>query len=262
MVDSGKHYDDVANLFETLLGENLHVGYFEHPNLSLHEASTALTRFMTEQVGLQTGCKILDVGCGVGGPARYLAAHYQASVLGISNSAECIARASLIKHPMVNYLCMDALCLANSELTDFDVAWLLESSHLMDDKSLLFQGLNKVTAKQGKFVLCDFFLNDEAFATDRRNILKMRKIYKVFGRLDLTPSTFYQLQAEKNGFEKIRISDITEKTSPTLEYWLQEADNRKNDVNGWREFIEGVEFLQELYQNQIVSYHVISGEKL
>lgn len=262
MNHSGTHYDEVTNLFETILGENLHVGLYEEPGSDLHDASTALTRLMIEQVNPREGCRVLDVGCGVGGPARYLAERHGATVVGLSNSAECIERAAKIPHSRVSYLCMDALELANSSLTDFDIAWLLESSHLMEDKNLLFKGLHHVTGEAGRFVLCDFFLSDEKFAENRRNILKMRKIYKVFGRLHLTSPNFYQKKAVDNGFLKTNSIDITEKTYPTLDIWLKEAENQLGELPGRKDFIDGVKFLQELYQNHIVSYHVISGEKV
>ncbi len=261
MTNSGVHYDGVTNLFESILGENLHVGYFDNAKPTLQEASVALTQFMIDQVKLGSNSQILDVGCGVGGPARYLAANYDAKVVGISNSQECIQRASDIQQANVSYQCFDATELSISHFKNFDVAWLLESSHLMADKNSLFQGLNAVTSSSGRFVLCDFFLKDEKFATDRRNILKMRKIYKVFGRLHLTLPAYYQKKALDNGFLNTTVKDITEKTYPTLDIWLQEAENQSNNLHGKNDFIEGVNYLRELYQQEVVSYHVISGEK-
>ena len=261
MSDSGAHYDQMTSLFAAVLGENLHVGFFDKPDLSLHEASTLLTKQMIGQVGIKPGAKVLDIGCGVGGPARYLAEKVGCEVTGISNSQACIEKAANTAHPLVNYRCMDALALGESELGGFDIAWLLESSHLMNNKSKLFAGLYKVTTGDGKFVLCDFFLKNEEFARDRKNILKMRKIYKVFGRLDLTLPKIYQMHAQENGFKNIKITDITDSTYPTLDYWIKEAENQSEEYGGKTDFIEGVQFLQELYKNEIVSYHIISGEK-
>lgn len=48
---------------------------------------------MSHKIGLKEGMHVLDVGCGVGGPAREIATFSGCSVVGLNNNNYQIARA-------------------------------------------------------------------------------------------------------------------------------------------------------------------------
>ncbi len=53
---------------------------------NLDEAQEAKLRLVCEKLDLKPGMRILDIGCGWGGAARYLAEHYHVEVIGITSS--------------------------------------------------------------------------------------------------------------------------------------------------------------------------------
>ena len=57
------------------------------PQLARHE------HYLAAQIGLKKGMKVLDVGCGVGGPARQIANFTDARITGINNNDFQLARA-------------------------------------------------------------------------------------------------------------------------------------------------------------------------
>lgn len=59
----------------------------------LHAGSTTATESLLEALDLAPDAKLLDVGCGLGGPARLAAARYGCSVVGIDLSPDFIAAA-------------------------------------------------------------------------------------------------------------------------------------------------------------------------
>jgi SAM-dependent methyltransferase len=65
-----------------------HFGLFSHPSQSLDDAQEALAREVAEAV--PRGARVLDVGCGLGGTARLLAARGH-DVVGIDPCEEAIA---------------------------------------------------------------------------------------------------------------------------------------------------------------------------
>lgn len=61
-----------------------------------HSHGVRTTRQLADAAGLQPGMRVLDLGCGLGGPARLLAAEYGCEVTGIDLLPEFIRSARLL----------------------------------------------------------------------------------------------------------------------------------------------------------------------
>jgi cyclopropane-fatty-acyl-phospholipid synthase len=84
-----KHYDIGNELFKNMLDERMvySCGYWRNAD-SLDEAQEHKLELICRKLGLQPGMKMLDIGCGWGGLAKYAAEKYQAEVVGITVSRE------------------------------------------------------------------------------------------------------------------------------------------------------------------------------
>ncbi len=84
------HYDLDAGLYELFLDADRQYScaYFEHPDRSLEEAQLAKKRHIAAKLAVEPGHKVLDIGCGWGGLALYLADIAGAAVRGITLSQE------------------------------------------------------------------------------------------------------------------------------------------------------------------------------
>ena len=80
------HYDALDRWYRALWGEHLHHGLWGPNTRDRLEASEALLRALVDAARLNPGMHVCDVGCGYGGPARWLAAITGAEILGITNS--------------------------------------------------------------------------------------------------------------------------------------------------------------------------------
>ena len=68
------HFDGgVSVLMSQMWGGNLHMGYFEAPDEPLTSAQLRVKQTIAELLGLQPGRKLIEVACGVGTTAIYLA---------------------------------------------------------------------------------------------------------------------------------------------------------------------------------------------
>lgn len=84
------HYDLDESLFRLFLDADMHYscGYFARPDLTLEEAQTAKCELIGRKLNPKPGHRILDIGCGWGGLALYLASHLDVEVTGLTLSRE------------------------------------------------------------------------------------------------------------------------------------------------------------------------------
>lgn len=84
------HYDLSNDLYRLFLDADMNYscGYFRAPSDSLEEAQQNKLRHIAAKLDLRPGMRVLDIGCGWGGMALYLAQHYDVEVLGVTLSKE------------------------------------------------------------------------------------------------------------------------------------------------------------------------------
>jgi cyclopropane-fatty-acyl-phospholipid synthase len=90
------HYDIGNDLYELMLdAEHMQYScaYWPREGMTLEEAQEAKLAHIAAKLAIAPGQTVLDVGCGWGGMAIYLARHYDVSVHGITLSEEQIALA-------------------------------------------------------------------------------------------------------------------------------------------------------------------------
>ncbi|HET9067485.1 MAG TPA: cyclopropane-fatty-acyl-phospholipid synthase family protein [Amaricoccus sp.] len=82
------HYDLDERLYRLFLDVDMQYScaYFEHPGLTLDQAQLAKKRLIAAKTLIRPGARILDIGCGWGGMALYLARVTGADVTGITLS--------------------------------------------------------------------------------------------------------------------------------------------------------------------------------
>ncbi len=90
------HYDHDARLYDLFLDSDRQYScaYFERPGQSLDDAQKAKTRHIAAKLLLNDGASVLDIGCGFGGMALYLAGVAGAQVTGVTLSEKQFAVAS------------------------------------------------------------------------------------------------------------------------------------------------------------------------
>ena len=90
-----QHYDVGNDLYERMLDKRMmySCGYWQDAG-NLDQAQEHKLELICRKLKLKPGMKVLDIGCGWGGAARYMAEHYDVEVVGVSVSKEQIALAN------------------------------------------------------------------------------------------------------------------------------------------------------------------------
>ncbi len=86
----GRHHYDIGNdLYEKMLDRRMiySCAYWQNAD-NLDKAQEAKLDLVCRKLGIGPGMEILDIGCGWGGTARFIAERYNVSVLGLTISQE------------------------------------------------------------------------------------------------------------------------------------------------------------------------------
>ena len=131
------------------------LGPIEH----LHTGGLAFTRDQAHRIGLDWSMRVLDLGCGIGGPARYLASTYDCDVVGVDVTAEFIDVARSLTEfsglaGRVSFQCADAVCIPFED-GSFDAVFCQNLSMNVEDKARLFAEARRVLRPGGRFSSAD-----------------------------------------------------------------------------------------------------------
>ena len=87
------YYNLATDLYEYGWGQSFHFCRYSIGE-SFYQAIARHEHYLAMKVGIQAGMKVLDVGCGVGGPAREIAKFTDAHITGLNNNDYQIDRAT------------------------------------------------------------------------------------------------------------------------------------------------------------------------
>lgn len=87
------YYDLVTDFYEEAWAQSFHFCRFSIGEPFL-QALARHEHYLAYKLGIKGGMEVLDVGCGVGGPAREIAQFTGCQVVGVNNNAYQIARAT------------------------------------------------------------------------------------------------------------------------------------------------------------------------
>src|SRR5215471_8160087 len=149
------HYDQFAWAYRRYWGDHIHHGLFVSGEEDPQQAQEKMLRHCATRAGLQPAMRVLDVGCGHGGTASFLAREFSCRVLGLTISQTQLE--------VARKLCGSLDGAASFELADaesyafpaatFDVIWNMESSDHFFDKAAYFRKAATALKPGGKLMV-------------------------------------------------------------------------------------------------------------
>jgi SAM-dependent methyltransferase len=124
-----------------------------------HIGGNEATAALADQLGLKPGMALLDLGCGIGGPARFLARRYGCRVTGIDLTPEYVQVAESLTRRVgldqqVSFRVGSVTALPFAEAS-FDAATLLHVGMNIADKEKLCAEAARVLRPGGVFAIYD-----------------------------------------------------------------------------------------------------------
>ena len=237
-------YDEWTDdgILEFYWGEHIHLGHYGSPptNKDFLAAKYDFVHEMVRWGGLDklpAGTTVLDVGCGIGGSSRILAAEYNFDVTGVTISPQQVKRATELTPEGVSakFLVDDAMALSFPD-GSFDVVWSIEAGPHMPDKAVFASELMRVVKPGGLLVVADWNQRD-----DRQNPLNfwekpvMQQLLDQWSHPAFSSIEGFSELLEATGFVEgeVTTADWTKETLPS---WFDTIWQGIVKPQGWMRF--------------------------
>jgi len=167
------------------------------------------TKDFVSQLDLKPGMKVLDIGCGTGGSAFFMARHYGVDVHGVDLASNMIAIAQdyrsemepAVKHRVQFYI-EDAIAMEYPE-NFYDVVYSRDTILHIKGKEALFRKFLSTLKPGGKLMISDYCRGDQEHSQRFKDYVASRdyKLYTVkeYGNI-----------IEKAGFKNVVAMDKTQ----------------------------------------------------
>jgi tocopherol O-methyltransferase len=263
------HYDRLSVYYRALWGEHIHHGYWEDGE-SPARAQVKLVERLAARARIQRGSRVLDVGCGVGGPAIWLAQNLSCSVLGLTISpvqarmAAEKARAEGLDS-LVRFEVGDANRL-RLPAEFFDVVWVIECSEHIADKARFIESCARVLKPGGVLALCAWLSADPHARPEHARLIA--DVCRGMLCPRLASMRDYTGWMRASGFTGIEAEDITRRVEetwarcsalvsrPEVRIPLRAADERT------RRFVETFPAIRRAYAEGAMAYGMFAARKV
>lgn len=268
------YYDHTDKDYCKKWGQNsLSLGYWDETTRSLGQAIRRMNDVMIQTAQILSSDRVLDAGCGVGGPAVDLVQKTKCNVIGITLSQQQVNVATKYSEKQrVNHLTefkvMD-YCKTSFPDSAFDVVWARESVCHTPVKKDFIKEAYRLLKKGGRLIVVDGFKVRHSMT--RKEVDLSKKVMHGFRVWDMDTIEDFVETIRAVGFDEIQVKDITQNVLRSikharyisfpgmflfpLRYWLGSRNQDRLGNAG------AAYFLYEAIQRNLFKHQLVLGVK-
>ncbi|CAI7618812.1 unnamed protein product [Penicillium bialowiezense] len=188
--------------------EKMYIPPWMSPKSSVLENQIIYERSIAEDIGLTTGKKVLDLGCGRGRVAAHMAQHTGAHVTGLNidpNQVEQATSFNAERGLQNNFVTQDfndlPLPFANDS---FDAFYQIQALSLCKDLPALFREIFRVVKPGSKISLLDWMSLPDYDASNPEHAELMRRVKPLIGAVGTPTQDILENALKEAGFDIVR----------------------------------------------------------
>ena len=232
-----EYYEILTEMMKFGWSESLHFAPIS-PDETLEEAIVRHQRHMIEKLELRAGMKVIDIGCGYGGPMRRVASETGAAVLGINNNEEQLIKAEQkTKEAELDHLNEYRKCnfmdMSGVEPNSFDAGYAIESTCYAPDKVRAFAEIFRALKPGALFWGQEMCLTKVFNAEDEQHCTIRDELKFTLALSDMSTFEDVNYALETVGFEIIKASDDPELENGSSPSWHLPMKQLSSSLRNW-----------------------------
>ncbi|TLD09552.1 hypothetical protein PspLS_11839 [Pyricularia sp. CBS 133598] len=219
-----QYYNLVTDFYEYGWGQSFHFCTFAHGE-TFASAMTRYEHTLAHRIGIKKGMKVLDIGCGVGGPARQIAKFTGANITGITINEYQVERATRYAEmegfglsKQLQFVQGDFMSLPFEKET-FDAVYSIEATVHAPVLEDVYRQVYNVLKPGGVFGLYEWVMTD-AYDENNPQHKEVRFGIEYGGGIAHMQTAKTAVAAIKAaGFELLEFEDVAENSDRAPWYW-------------------------------------------
>lgn len=216
------YYDLVTDLFEYGWGRSFHFAH-RNPDETFPESLARHERFMASKLDLRSGMKVLDLGCGVGGPQREIVRFSGAKVVGVNNNPYQVERARKLTGKaglthLTDYFVCDFMDVPDQD-GSYDAVFSIEASCCAPDKVGVYGEVFRLLKPGGCFGAYEYCMTDRYDPDDARHQRIKSDLEYGGGLHGVAYPVEIDTALREAGFEILETCDLADDPGPGLPWY-------------------------------------------
>ncbi|XP_024531027.1 cycloartenol-C-24-methyltransferase 1 [Selaginella moellendorffii] len=229
-----KYYDLATSFYEYGWGQSFHFAN-RFQDETLQESIKRHEHFLALHLGLKPEMKVLDVGCGIGGPLREIARFSGASITGLNNNGYQISRGTELNKKYgldktCDFVKADFMKMPLADNT-YDAVYAIEATCHAPDAVGCYKEIWRVLKPGQCFAAYEWCMTD-AYDPHNEHHNKMKAEIELGNGLPDIRTTRQCLEAAKEAGFEILVEDDLAKTSPLP--WYLPIDPGRFSLSSFR----------------------------
>jgi sterol 24-C-methyltransferase len=210
----------VSNLYAEYWNDFFHFAIFEDEREDWSTAFERTHRHYLEALQIRAGSKAVELACGRGGFADFLAANSMAEVFGIDISRSQLSHAKRHKRPNLRFLHHDIMRIDELE-ERFDAVILMDADCYLPDKREAVTKIARVMNPGARFLLIAWCKREGLRALQEELVL--HPFMRYWGIPNLETPANYRQHFQKAGLRLVEEIDLNDKTRRNWDFGYERA---------------------------------------